>query len=261
MKRHSILLTLLLLTACNTKPDTDSHSEEDSLTQRLIADLQTRVFPTEQEIEMWKLITEGDAERDSLPLLGRALVRTFLGTQYWGEDGNPELKNGSKAFCPVVVDMTGDFSWYVMNPDSIWSSSCSSTHSHDNITAGGLMNPWCSADGETSGVTLGFRFDVSSRRLDGISLNNGFCLTEEQWKSHGRVAKLQLVVDGTPYKTLEIEDSPFAQTLHIDPIPAETRTKPVDVAFRILEVYPGTKYKDVSIGNLYFSSTDSHDSK
>lgn len=286
MKKKNILLLssciLLALSSCQSQQKQDNtpnievqedvesnapiveseaknRSAEDSLTARLITDLQTRVFPTEQEIEMWKLITEDNVKRDSLPLLGRALVRAFFGTSWWGEEGEPELKNNTKVFCPVIVDLTGDYGWYVMYPDSIWVSSNHSTYIPKELLSGGLMKPWCSTEGKTSDIMLSFRFDVSSRRLNGISMNNGFCHTEELWKCHGRVAKLQVLVDGTPYKTLDIEDTPFLQMLPIDSIPASTRPEPVVVAFQILEVYPGTKYNDVSIGNLYFSSTDSHD--
>lgn len=239
--------------------DIENQSAEDSLTEILLTDLQTRVFPTEEEIGLWRLITEEGAERDNLPLLGRALVRAFLGTDYWGEDGEPELKNDSKAFCPVYIDMTGDYGWYILYPDSIWVSSKVSTYSPNDILKGGLMNPWCSVEGDTKGITLNFKLDVSTRRLDGISLNNGYCHTEEQWNSHGRVAKMQLLVDGVPYKTTELEDTPFRQMLPIDSIPATTRPEPVVVTLQILEVYPGTRYNDVAIGNLYFSSEDSRE--
>lgn len=273
MKKKSLMFIpvcfLLTFSSCQSQQKQENVSvadtqdktlfAEDSLTARLIADLQTRVFPTEQEIEMWKLITEDNVKRDSLPILGRALVRAFFGTSWWGEDGEPELKNSTNAFCPVIVDLTGDLGWYVMYPDSIWVSSNHSTYIPKELLAGGLMKPWCSAEGDTKDITLSFKFDVSSRRLDGISMNNGFCHTEELWKSHGRVAKLQLLIDGAPYKTVELEDTPFNQMLPIDYIPANTRPEPIDVTLQILEVYPGTKYNDVCIGKLYFSSTDSHD--
>jgi len=107
-------------------------------------------------------------------------------------------------------------------------------------------------------VTCVFR--LGKRPINGISVINGYCHTEKQWKNHGRVAKMQLIVDGQPYKTFDLEDTPYVPfAIDIDSISPKAQGEPVELTFKILKVYPGDKYNDVSIGHLSFSSEQGAD--
>ena len=128
------------------------------------------------------------------------------------------------------------------------------------VVGGGVYKPWCSAVGEAEGASVTCVFKLGKRPINGISAINGYCHTEKQWKNHGRVAKMQLIVDGQPYKTFDLEDTPYVPfAIDIDSISPKAQGEPVELTFKILKVYPGDKYNDVSIGHLSFSSEQGAD--
>lgn len=102
-------------------------------------------------------------------------------------------------------------------------------------------------------------FKLDKRPIQSISLCNGYCHTEKQWKDHGRVAKMELLVNGSHYKTYDLKDTPENQDLEIDSISPKTSDAPVELSFKILKVYPGAKYNDVSISLLTFCSEQGPD--
>ncbi len=278
---YIILLSLAVMACSHSKTDTKSASadsgsyitsqtqkkaltpqeEEDFLVNKLNEEFKTRSFPTEEEMKMWELI-DTNTNADCLPPLAKALIRLFYGNEYWGNEGNPELDCSSehKILCPLIVDITGDHTWYAFWPDTVFASSVShkegKKYEPEDVTCGGFYKPWCSAEGETVGANMTFRFDVREKHIEGFSIHNGYCHTEAQWKSHGRIAKMQILVDNEPYKTVELEDNPFSQWIYYDTIPKKCRKQPLDITFKVLSIYPGTKYKDVSIGNVYFCTYD-----
>ena len=214
---------------------------------------------------MWHLIVEEDKDRQELPVLARALVRAYFGCQFWGMDGDSEIKGDSTAIIPADGDFygTGDYDWYGLWPDSVYASSVSYNegvkYNVRDITICGVYNPWCSAIGKAEGASVTCIFKQNKRPIDDISLANGYCHTEKQWKNHGRVAKMQLIVDGQPYKTFDLEDTPERQHLDITSISPKTKGEPVELTFKILKVYPGAKYNDVSISLLSFCSEQGAD--
>ena len=225
--------------------------EENKLLETLIPDLCSRKFPTAEEMKMWNLIVEEEKDREELPVLARALVRAYFGNQFWGLDGDSELIADSSALVPAYGDFygTGDLDWYGLWPDSVYASSVSYNEGRKDdvkeVVGGGVYKPWCSAVGEAEGASVTCVFRLGKRPINGISVINGYCHTEKQWKNHGRVAKMQLIVDGQPYKTFDLEDTPYV----------------LELTFKILKVYPGDKYNDVSIGHLSFSSEQGADAE
>ena len=240
--------------------------EENKLLEKLLPDLCSRKFPTAEEMKMWNLIVEEEKDREELPVLARALVRAYFGNQFWGLDGDYELKGDSSAIIPAFGDFygTGDLDWYGLWPDSVYASSVSYyegvKYKVKDVAFGGLYKPWCSAEGKAEGASVTCVFKLGKRPIDGISVVNGYCHTESQWKNHGRVAKMQLIVDGQPYKTFDLEDTPYVPfAFDIDSISPKAQGEPVELTFKILKVYPGDKYNDVSIGHLSFSSEQGAD--
>ena len=234
--------------------------EENELLKTLLPDLCSRRFPTEEEVKMWKLIVDDEIDRKKLPVLARALVRAYFGNEFWGLDGGMELSGESVAFIPVDGDFdgTGDGVWYGLWPDSVYASSVSYNekikYNVTDLTAGGLYKPWCSAVGKAEGASVTCVFKLGKRAIDGVTIHNGYCHTEKQWRNHGRVAKMQLMVDGQLYKTFDLKDVPEWQYLDIYSISPKPNGEPVELTFKILKVYPGDKYNDVSISHLSFSS-------
>ena len=78
--------------------------EENKLLEKLIPGLCSRKFPTAEEMKMWNLIVEEEKDRKDLPVLARALVRAYFGNQFWGLDGDYELKGDSSAIIPAFGD-------------------------------------------------------------------------------------------------------------------------------------------------------------
>lgn len=239
--------------------------EEDKLLKTLLPDLCSRKFPTAEEMKMWDLVIDKDVEYKKLPVLARALVRAYFGKQFWGWNGDTELKcHDDCAFAPVNGDFyaTGDEGWYGVWPKTVVASSIShnegTNYDVKEIVRDGVIKPWCSAVGKAEGatVTCKFKLDKMKPKLTMIDLNNGFCHTEKQWKNHGRVAKLQLLLDGKPLKTYDLEDTPDNQVLDIKPISPKNLNTPFELTFKVLKVYPGAKYNDVSISFLSFSDSE-----
>ena len=241
--------------------------EENKLLEKLIPDLCSRKFPTAEEMKMWNLIVEEEKDRKDLPVLARALVRAYFGNQFWGLDGDYELKGDSSAIIPAFGDFygTGDLDWYGLWPDTVYTSSVSHNEGKKydvrEIVGGGVYKPWCSAIGKVEGTSVTCVFILGKRPIDGFSVVNGYCHTEKQWKNHGRVAKMQLMVDGQPYKTFDLKDTPYTQSFDADSISPKTKGGGVELTFKILKVYPGAKYNDVCISHLSFCSYQGADAE
>lgn len=239
--------------------------EENKQLEKLLPDLCSRRFPTAEEMKMWHLIIEEDKDRNEQPVLARALVRAYFGNQFLGLDGDSELIADSSALVPAYGDFyaIGDLDWYGLWPDSVYASSVSYNegvkYKVKDVAFGGLYKPWCSAEGKAEGASVTCVFKLGKRPIDGISVVNGYCHTESQWKNHGRVAKMQLMVDGQPYKIFDLEDTPYTQSLFVDSISPKKSGEPVELTFKILKVYPGAKYNDVSISLLSFCSEQGAD--
>ena len=282
MKRHLFFILSVLLTAfgghkmtdvsisgADTNIVVDSMTSKDSLSmveeenkllKTLLPDLYSRKFPTAEEMKMWELVIDGDVDYKDVPVLGRALVRAYFGNQYWGMDGDYEADQEKLPLLPAHGDFyaTGDLDWYGIWPDTVYASSVAQDNGKEydvkNVLGFGLYKPWCSAMGKAEGASLTCLFKLDKRPIQNISLCNGYCHTEKQWKDHGRVAKMELLVDGSHYKTYDLKDTPDNQDIEIDSISPKTSGAPVELSFKILKVYPGAKYNDVSISLLAFNS-------
>ena len=62
-----------------------------------------------------------------------------------------------------------------------------------------------------------------------------------------------------PYAILELEDSRTLQRFDVGTLGYNDASKPDwTLKFEILEIYPGTKYADTVIAELYFDGIDVH---
>ncbi len=107
-----------------------------------------------------------------------------------------------------------------------------------------------------------------------VSFYNGYQKTDKSWNNNSRVKKLKMYVNKEPYAILELEDvynkQIFDLPTKIGQFEKTTRTKDdlfvndneedkyfkskavYEVTFEILEVYPGDKYKDTCISEIFF---------
>ena len=119
--------------------------------------------------------------------------------------------------------------------------------------------------GNGVGEYLKYEFSAAGPRITNIIIANGYVKTEKAWKNNNRVKKLKVFFNEEPIIILHLEDKRAEQHFEIDPIGLADRknTKEYEnvfwkLKFEILEVYPGDKYEDTVISEIYFDGVDVH---
>ena len=122
--------------------------------------------------------------------------------------------------------------------------------------------------GHGIGEYLTYYFSATSARVTEIIIANGIVVSEKLYRDNSRVKKLKMYINNKPVAILNLKDVRREQTFSFEPI---GRFYPVDIdqeelaklpdwtlKFEILEVYPGDKYEDTAITQIYFSGIDVH---
>jgi hypothetical protein len=119
-----------------------------------------------------------------------------------------------------------------------------------------------SAD-EGVGQYLEYIFDMNEMQephhlgVTQIILANGYKKSRKAWTENSRVKTMKMYVDGKPYAILKCLDSFEFQTIDIGEIMLPQQ-KVMKIRFKIMEVYPGSKYKDTAITELLFDGVGVH---
>lgn len=116
------------------------------------------------------------------------------------------------------------------------------------------------------GEYLVYRFPPENPRITSVIVINGYIKSDKAWRENSRVKKLKMYVNGQPYAILNLKDSKQEQIFNVEPIGHSNRTdhkklsKMSDIVlkFEIAEVYPGEKYDDTAISEIYFDGIDHH---
>lgn len=96
-------------------------------------------------------------------------------------------------------------------------------------------------------------------RITTVLIMNGYCKTEKAWKNNGRVKRLKLYYDNVPFAILELADKRDIQMFDVGVLGFRDNSHPQwTLTFEILDVYPGEKYDDTAITELYFDGIDVH---
>lgn len=155
-------------------------------------------------------------------------------------------------------------SWYcggeVLPPQA--SSALSERYPGSQAHDFSIISAWVEGvDGNGEGEYLLYSFPGTCPRITSVLILNGYTKTEATWKANGRVKKLRMYYDGEPYAILNLEDTRSLQMFEVgllghraDAVPPAVWT----LKFEILEVYPGEKYQDTAITELYFDGIDVH---
>jgi hypothetical protein len=93
--------------------------------------------------------------------------------------------------------------------------------------------------------TLTLHFD-HQRQLAGFEIINGYDKTESIWKANARVKSLEATTSDGQTLTVSLQDVRGASRVDFKPT-----IKTEWLELRIREVFPGTKYKDTAISELY----------
>ena len=184
-----------------------------------------------------------------------------LSNQY--EDDSEELwKYGD---ITVYDDLySGRCSWYCGGEvKSVTASSCLSPNNKfdykgENAHDFNHESVWATK-GKGIGESLTYTFEGKCPRITTVEILNGHVKSEEAWKANSRVKKLRVWYNNQPYAILALEDSRTLQSFDVGILGYNDDAKPDwTLKFEILEVYPGSKYDDTVIAELYFDGIDVH---
>jgi hypothetical protein len=116
------------------------------------------------------------------------------------------------------------------------------------------------------GEKLTYQFPADNPRITEVIVVNGYVKSDKAWKENTRVKKLMMHVNGKPFSILHLKDTKQEQSFSFAPLGndpsaatnGQKHQSPWSITFEILEVYPGAKYKDTAITEIYFNGIDVH---
>lgn len=108
-----------------------------------------------------------------------------------------------------------------------------------------------------SGFGIGEWIEFQNLSGDGstftaVTILNGYVKSDKAWSENARVKRLKVYRDGRPLCILELQNSRSLQTFGLQW--AGNYSYINTLRFEILEVYPGTKYQDTVISEIYFTA-------
>jgi len=121
-----------------------------------------------------------------------------------------------------------------------------------NLEDGHTSTAWISKK-EGIGEIITYSFsaknmqEFDSLRFNGFRIVNGFVKDNSIWKMFSRVKKARVIHNHKIIGDVTFYDSRGIQEVHFPAFFIRSNSK---VAFKILEVYPGSKYKSVAISEL-----------
>lgn len=140
------------------------------------------------------------------------------------------------------------------------SSSLSEKYCAENAHDCSVITAWVEGkQGNGKGEYLSYSFAGGCPRVTTVFILNGYTKNERVWRSNGRVKKLLMYYNDKPYAILNLKDTRDCQEFDVG-ILGYYRSDAPDwsIKFQILEVYPGDKYQDTAITELYFGGIDVH---
>lgn len=154
-------------------------------------------------------------------------------------------------------------SWYC---GAMYEVACSSelppqgtrTYSCTNLANFTLEDAWIEdVPGNGEGERISFYLEKDHPRVTEILLVNGYVRTEQLYRDHGRFKQLRMYLDGTFVATLNFSDVYAAQRVVLQHPLVFGKDENI-LAFEITESYPGARYEQTAISQLYFNGLDVH---
>tara|TARA_R110002096_G_scaffold287304_1_gene480956 strand:+ start:103 stop:831 length:729 start_codon:yes stop_codon:yes gene_type:complete len=235
----------------------------------------SQVIPTLKP-RIGKVLDFGSEVQKEWEIRDKALGDMSQGIRSW-DKLSPKEKSIIEKYGEVYDDMWdivgGGCSWYcgggldTQTASSELTSQGNNTYLAKNAHDLSYETAWVEGvAGYGIGEYLEYRIKPENPRITEIIIVNGYVKSDLAWKNNSRVKKLKLYKDEKPYAILELEDTTAEQHFKIDPIGYSDRKnhellqkKPEFVLkFEIVEVYPGLKYDDTVITEIYFNGIDVH---
>jgi hypothetical protein len=117
--------------------------------------------------------------------------------------------------------------------------------------------------GQGIGEYLEYSFPQYGPRITNILIVNGYVKSTAAYQNNSRAKKLKMYVKGKPYAILNLRDEIATQVFEVEPIGTNYPENHNGedgvmwpIRFEIMEVYPGAKYEDVVITEIYFDGLD-----
>jgi hypothetical protein len=136
---------------------------------------------------------------------------------------------------------------------SYLSSQGSSSYRASNINDCNHETAWVEGvKGYGIGEWIEFQDISADGTITAINILNGYVKNDKAWSENARVKRLKVYYNGRPFCILELQNSRSLQTFRLQW--AGDCSYINRLRFEILEVYPGTKYQDTVISEIYFTA-------
>lgn len=199
--------------------------------------------------------------------------------ELWAKD-NKQLTPAEKEYLNTCAEVDQDYwdpvgrgcSWYCGGgPDSVSASSYlpaqgEVTYVPKNMHNLDYKSAWVEGvKGYGIGEYVTYHFNARSPRITEIKIANGYVKSQTDWENNSRVKTLKIHLNDKPYAIVHLEDCRCESSFKVEPIGngEEKYEFPKDapgwtLKFEIVEVYPGKKYDDTVISEIYFDGIDVH---
>lgn len=154
-------------------------------------------------------------------------------------------------------------SWYCGGQiDSVTASSAlADRYAAEKAHDFSIVTAWVEGvEGNGEGEYLRYSFPGTCPRITTVLIHNGYVKNWDVWRDNGRVKKLLMYYNDEPYTILNLQDTMGLQSFDVGVLGYEDKdSAPAwSIKFEILEVYPGKKYEDTAITEIYFDGIDVH---
>lgn len=155
-------------------------------------------------------------------------------------------------------------SWYCGGQiDSVTASSAlGEKYAADNAHDFSIVTAWVEGvAGSGEGEYIKYAFPGTCPRITTVLIHNGYVKNWDVWRDNGRVKKLLMYYNEKPYVVLNLKNTMHLQRFEVGILGHEERSEASpawSIKFEILEVYPGEKYEDTAITEIYFDGIDVH---
>ena len=159
---------------------------------------------------------------------------------------------------------SGNCSWYCGGQiDSVTASSAlADRYAAEKAHDFSIVTAWVEGvEGNGEGEYIKYAFPGTCPRITTVLIHNGYVKNWDVWRNNGRVKKLLMYYNDKPYVILHLQDTANLQSFDVGILGHEERSdaSPAwSIKFEILEVYPGEKYDDTVITEIYFDGIDVH---
>ena len=132
------------------------------------------------------------------------------------------------------------------------------TYNAANVQDYSIKSVWSEGvKGHGIGEYLLFKFQGEAPRVSTITITNGCVQSKALYEANSRPKKIKLYYNDKAVAILNLKDIRGHQTFETDTFGlGYYDPTPWSLKFEILEVYPGTKYDDTVISEIYFEGPD-----